>query len=170
MWLDLPRRFLGIDVDAFVVIPNHVHGIVVLGTDPESGGQGETPPWGEGAMNRAPTNMAASGQEDVRNVADTHHRVGARFIAPSPSTPTSRFLKRSTQTPGQGPGLGEVVRAFKAVTARQVRLATLQSFSWHRDYYEHIIRNARELARARAYIAANPSRWTDDAENPIRSA
>ena len=29
-WQDLPGRFTGTDVDEFVVMPNHVHGIVVL--------------------------------------------------------------------------------------------------------------------------------------------
>jgi putative transposase len=30
LWHDLPARFSGLDVDAFVVMPNHVHGILVL--------------------------------------------------------------------------------------------------------------------------------------------
>lgn len=29
-WHDLPVRFSGLDVDAFVVMPNHIHGILVL--------------------------------------------------------------------------------------------------------------------------------------------
>ena len=30
VWQDLPRHFPGIDLDAFVVMPNHVHGILIL--------------------------------------------------------------------------------------------------------------------------------------------
>ncbi len=30
MWTDMSVRFPGIDLDAFVVMPNHVHGIIVL--------------------------------------------------------------------------------------------------------------------------------------------
>ncbi len=30
-WLGLPERFRDVDVDAHIVMPNHVHGIVVLG-------------------------------------------------------------------------------------------------------------------------------------------
>ena len=29
MWNTLPRRFLGIELDHFVVMPNHIHGIIV---------------------------------------------------------------------------------------------------------------------------------------------
>ncbi|MDY6783283.1 MAG: transposase [Cyanobacteriota bacterium] len=34
-WLDLPRRFSHIEIDAFVVMPNHFHGILII-TDKES--------------------------------------------------------------------------------------------------------------------------------------
>jgi REP element-mobilizing transposase RayT len=29
-WQDLPRHYSGIELDAFVIMPNHVHGVVVL--------------------------------------------------------------------------------------------------------------------------------------------
>ena len=41
---------------------------------------------------------------------------------------------------------------------------------WQRDYYERIIRNDRELDALRAYIAANPTRWTEDPNHPTRPA
>ena len=37
---------------------------------------------------------------------------------------------------------------------------------WQRNYYERIIRNDDELARARRYIEDNPMQWHLDAENP----
>ena len=37
---------------------------------------------------------------------------------------------------------------------------------WHENYYEHIIRNERELNRIREYICTNPLRWPYDVENP----
>jgi hypothetical protein len=41
---------------------------------------------------------------------------------------------------------------------------------WQRNYYELVIRNETELERIRAYIAANPTRWALDRENPERLA
>jgi putative transposase len=29
-WLRLPQRFPGIDIDEFVIMPNHIHGIVII--------------------------------------------------------------------------------------------------------------------------------------------
>ena len=37
---------------------------------------------------------------------------------------------------------------------------------WQRDYYEHIIRNEKELQQKTDYILDNPSRWDEDKENP----
>jgi putative transposase len=33
-WLDIPNHFPHVDLDAFVVMPNHVHGIVVISDRP----------------------------------------------------------------------------------------------------------------------------------------
>jgi putative transposase len=30
VWNEIPEHYPGVDIDAFVVMPNHVHGIVVL--------------------------------------------------------------------------------------------------------------------------------------------
>lgn len=38
--------------------------------------------------------------------------------------------------------------------------------AWQINYYEHIVRDERDLGRIREYIAANPFRWEYDRENP----
>lgn len=60
------------------------------------------------------------------------------------------------------PPLGNVVGAYKSITAR----ATLQylrtqgqisgNHLWQRDYYEHVIRNEEDLNQTREYILNNP--------------
>ena len=39
---------------------------------------------------------------------------------------------------------------------------------WQRNYYERVIRDDRELAAIREYLAANPARWSDDENHPAR--
>ena len=34
-WDDLPTHYHGIDLDAFIVMPNHVHGIIILADESE---------------------------------------------------------------------------------------------------------------------------------------
>ena len=40
VWNDLPQHYSGVDVDAFVIMPNHVHGIVILSGTTASVGAG----------------------------------------------------------------------------------------------------------------------------------
>jgi putative transposase len=37
---------------------------------------------------------------------------------------------------------------------------------WQRNYYEHVVRNDRELRAIREYILDNPLNWQLDRENP----
>jgi REP element-mobilizing transposase RayT len=37
---------------------------------------------------------------------------------------------------------------------------------WHRNYYEHIIRDAAELNKIRLYIQTNPESWGEDQLHP----
>ncbi len=39
---------------------------------------------------------------------------------------------------------------------------------WQRNYYEHIIRNDREMDNITRYIESNPLNWTEDGENPMK--
>jgi REP element-mobilizing transposase RayT len=59
VWEELPIRCPGVDTDAFVIMPNHVHGIVTIGLDAGVGAQFIAPmhqgAMNQGAMNRAPT-------------------------------------------------------------------------------------------------------------------
>lgn len=115
-WQGLTVRFPVIKLDEFVVMPNHVHGIIQI--------------------------------------------VAVPFMAPVSSAPElSGAINRA-------PTLGEIVRTFKAVSTRAIRQQVLSSFTWQRNYYEHIIRNDNELLKIREYIANNPLQWALDRENP----
>jgi REP element-mobilizing transposase RayT len=54
IWDALPKRYDDIDLDAFVVMPNHVHGIIIL-TDTPAVGAGLALPSRKGAASSAPT-------------------------------------------------------------------------------------------------------------------
>ncbi len=69
----------------------------------------------------------------------------------------------------QRPALGQIARTFKALVTRRIhQLQPEMPFAWQRNYYEHIIRNERELYAIRQYIRDNPLHWAEDVENPAR--
>ncbi len=62
-----------------------------------------------------------------------------------------------------------VIGYFKMNSAKRINqiLGSQGAPIWQRNYYEHIIRDKRELSRIRQYICANPLQWELDSENPI---
>jgi REP element-mobilizing transposase RayT len=63
-----------------------------------------------------------------------------------------------------------LIGAFKTVSTKHINLLrnTDGQVVWQRNYYEHIIRNERDMDRIHRYIESNPSLWADDDENPNR--
>jgi REP element-mobilizing transposase RayT len=78
--------------------------------------------------------------------------------APTERTPTKMVAPRS---------LGAIVRGFKSAVTYAVNAAENQrgAVLWQRNYYEHIIRNDRELKDIRWYILNNPLNWQLDRDN-----
>lgn len=105
---DLPRDLPNVTLDAFIVMPNHIHAIILLDSD-----------------------------DITRN-----------------------------------PALGAVIQRFKSIaTARYAHGVTDHGWPpfdgrlFQRNYYEHIVRDDRDLDRCRAYIEANPANWDHDPDN-----
>ena len=122
VWDGLPTRFSNVEVDAFVIMPNHVHGVLMIvedGASPMEDFVGEA-----GVIHHAPTNWGNANS------------------------------RRTT--------LGGIVRGFKGAVTYQVRRIVAPSFAWQRNYYEHIIRDERDLKRIREYVTGNPARWPED--------
>jgi putative transposase len=67
--------------------------------------------------------------------------------------------------------LGTVMQQFKSrVTKRLWKMPELAGTPvWQRNYYEHILRNEREMEAIWRYIEANPANWAEDEENPANA-
>ena len=67
---------------------------------------------------------------------------------------------------------GKIVVYFKYQSTKEMNLldntGTVTKF-WQRNYYEHIIRNEKDLQNKTDYINANPLLWDEDVENPINN-
>ena len=55
--------------------------------------------------------------------------------------------------------LPELIGAFKMSVSKNIRLAGLKEFEWHRSYHDHIIRDKEEYSRIASYISENPEKW-----------
>ncbi|MGR3811087.1 transposase [Jiulongibacter sp. NS-SX5] len=56
----------------------------------------------------------------------------------------------------------QLIGAFKTTSSKQIRLAGLKNFQWHKSYHDHIIRSHISYQRIVNYIAQNPAKWNED--------
>ncbi len=143
VWCEIPAFYSGVDVDEFVVMPNHIHGIVVL----------------VGAAPRGRPGYPVAGD------------VTGQARGPGP-TLTGDVIGQA-QGPAPTLSLPDVVHRFKTLTTKRyadgVKQCDRPSFPgrvWQRNYYEHIIRDEESLNRIREYVVNNPLQWELDRENP----
>jgi REP element-mobilizing transposase RayT len=153
-WDSLPGRFRTLVLDAFQIMPNHLHGVFVLP------GPGLEP-----ALAKATGAPVIQPYEDRRGRA-CPTLVGGRH---GPQGTASRPPTSGNATSGpRRTSMGEVVGAFKSISTIAVNklLSRVGTRLLHENFYEHIVRDVDELEIIRDYIIHNPQRWLEDPENP----
>jgi len=133
-WSEITPHFPCATIPIFVIMPNHVHAIIVI--------------------------------------QDT---VGRGVVTTPLPTPIDIDNREKTSLGGETrplPGLGQIVAYYKYHTTKQINAINANPGTrfWQRNYYEHIIRNERELHAIRTYIQNNPLKWDLDQDNPSNPA
>lgn len=136
-WEGLPQHYPQVELDAFVVMPNHVHGIIVL------------PDTGAGLKPARTASAEFAGTPNAEPGAAT----GAGVI-------DGGAAKRYAL-----PEIVRGFKTFSARGVNELRETAGVSL-WQRGYYEHVVRDDRSLDQIRRYIEENPMRWVVDRENP----
>ena len=164
VWNEIPIYYPGIKTDEFVIMPNHIHSIVVI--MPPVGAT----PRGCPSIPRnfiGPSIQKNGGAPPKRgHVADRPGQARGKAGQAQGPTPTGAAARQGI---GGRLSLPDVVHRFKTMTTKRyadgVKHKGWQPFPgklWQRNYWEHIIRSEPELNGLREYIQNNPARWTLD--------
>ncbi|MEM6337019.1 MAG: hypothetical protein AAF752_10655 [Bacteroidota bacterium] len=180
-WRKIPKRVSGVAIDAFVVMPDHVHGIVWLNgagqmqdagnaeskeNAEEDGNVVETlhatsvrasPGGGEEENPDVENAESRENAEEGENAVETLHATSLR-ASPGGGEEAERSAFMSAISPRAG-SLGAVVRSYKSAVTRAVRRAGQPAFGWQPRFHDRIVRDVRALRNMRRYIEANPSKW-----------
>jgi len=166
------RPYVMLDPDEFVVMPNHVHGIIWIvrsgdGDHGDDGGGVFAGAHGGDASVGAHLLVVAQRRCAPTNT-NTNTNTNANAITDAVNITEHRQCRGATPTNVIPGSLGAIVRAIKSATTKRINAlrGTPAAPVWGRNYYEHIIRYETSLNRIRRYIAANPSRWAEDHEHP----
>jgi len=137
-WEEIPMHFPQVTVDAFVVMPNHVHGILFIHEDVI------------GARVLAGATHGR-GRSEISLVGATHGGGrGEIYLAPTRSTRPQGYARGS---------LGAIVANFKAAVTRRAGRELNSGNIWQRNFYEHILRNQTDYEQKSGYIIQNPEDW-----------
>ena len=134
-WIDIPVHFPDVMLDEFIVMPNHIHGIVVINRTNK--------PNPVGANNHSPSN------------SHSPVNVGAKNFSPLQSL---KSPSRSIGSIVRGFKIG-VTKRLRDKTPEKF---PPHHSIWQRNYYEHIIRNEQSYIRISEYICDNPQKWAND--------
>jgi REP element-mobilizing transposase RayT len=184
VWHALPGWFPAIILDEFVVMPNHVHLIVWLQGDDATVGatlavalDGNTPDRAgvRAGASPAPTDAGAETGNDTDGAPTDPTEMGddvaGATLAVSQNADRPWAIP-DPETVNPTPTLGNVMGAFQSLVFTvyldwiQAHDPTRRAKFWQRNYYDHIIRNERELHAIRRYIHDNPAQWALDRDNP----
>ena len=113
-WRTIPRYYKYMKLDSFIVMPNHIHGILKIVKSVET------------------HNCASLQRQSCKN----------------------KFGPQSKN-------ISAAVRAFKSSVKKYANDSQID-FVWQSGFYDHVIRNKKELYNIRKYIKENPVKWQFD--------
>jgi len=143
-WTKLPKRFSNFELDVFQIMPNHMHGIIILNDN-------------VGAT-------LAVAQNDISQNGDGDFNSEITMIS------NEKQLQQGQPqgiVPTMNTTVGDIVGAYKSLVANgcldtfKTKNETMWKL-WQRNYHEHIIRNEKSYQTISDYILNNPAKWNDD--------
>ena len=188
-WLAIPTHNPHVVLDEFVVMPNHIHGIVIIGDDDGDGDDGRGEAFAPGSVGEdqkslpqmlrplRPQESPGSVEEDQKSLPQMLRPYGLlgsvgndqkllpQMLRPQESPGSASPLRPNGTQPGS---IGAIVQTFKSHTTRKINRITQSKGKtlWQRNYYEHIVRNQEFLQQIRSYIQMNPRSWASDQLHP----
>ena len=126
-WQKIPEHFPQAEAGEFVVMPDHVHGIIRM----------------VGAKNLSPVPAA-------KNLSPVP---AAKNLSPAAAAKNHSPLHSPVRAHGTSRTLGSVIRGFKIGVVKGL---AGPARVWHRNYYEMIVRSAEAEQRIAEYIRMNP--------------
>ena len=156
-WMEIPNYFSFIELGNFVVMPNHVHGILIINNIP----------------NPVETRFIASDDNDKPRFIASDDKDKPRFVASddNENDNTETRLIASLQenvggfsgdkNPMLNDNISKIIRWYKGRCSFECRKIH-SDFAWQSRFHDHIIRNSKSFDTIQNYIFENPMNWKND--------
>jgi REP element-mobilizing transposase RayT len=136
-WITLPMRFESVLLLDYIIMPDHLHGIIVLNQPSKD------------AINRV---SSKSAEIQTKNLTSAYLSGKYRKNQGGITKSENPMISQNT--------LSYYIRWFKGKCTYQIRKKYPKlRFSWHPGYYDRIIRDKKTLYMTKKYIQNNPNNW-----------
>ena len=144
-WNEIPQHFSYAKLDSFVVMPNHIHGIIIIDKPVQTRLNDEPV---ETRLNDEPveTRLIASQQQPATKCNRQNKMVGGIT---------------GNKNPMLHDNLSRILRWFKGRSAYECHKIN-PHFEWQERFYDSIIRNDKSHWIVSRYILNNPKNWGRD--------
>lgn len=141
-WHEIPNHSKSVLLDEFVVMPNHIHGILIL--------QNGNPP---------PDYFDVF---DFNSIGKNGFGAGRDRACPVSTMPENNELlgKNRFQNPGKN-SVSSIIGSYKSSVTKHANRLKLEN-GWQSRFHDHIIRTKEEYLRIKYYIRNNPKNWEKD--------
>jgi putative transposase len=134
-WLKIPDHFSFVSLNAFCIMPNHIHGILTISKNEK-------------------TDKFRSND----NIVETRHclvSTTSNLLNVTKSRGQLRYQNQGRNT------LSSIIGSYKSVVSKNAR--NIQScFKWQDRFYDHLIQDDDSFMRICHYIRNNPKNWKVD--------
>jgi len=151
-FINIPQYHKRVNLDRWVIMPNHVHCIITLGSWDYDNGVSAI---GDDVI------VSETSKTECTPVDKIREFYLPGYITPTPSSTDDikqyRALRRKMLIP-------KIIGKFKMITSKQMNILrnTPERKNWQHDYYDHVIRDPQRYMRIEQYIINNPLKWNND--------
>ena len=172
IWQEIPNKFPFVELGNFVVMPNHMHGILIINKIVETrfiASKNANENWDANANANANGNANGNANENANEnaIANENANVETRLIASVPpriSPPPDENNNggiAGNNNPMFHENISRIIRWYKGRCSFEMRKIHAD-FNWQTRFYDHVIRDSRAFDTIQNYIEENPSKWKND--------
>ncbi|MBI3332286.1 hypothetical protein HYZ99_05030 [Candidatus Peregrinibacteria bacterium] len=133
-WKEIPNHFPHARLDQFVMMPDHLHGILIFDRSLVETCHGHV------SKKQQTTKINGNSSNEMRDSRVSTNERRLRLVPKS---------------------LGAVINQFKMTCTKKIHAMGYDDFHWQTRFYERCLRSEGALNAIRTYIKSNVSRWKD---------
>jgi REP element-mobilizing transposase RayT len=158
-WLEIPQHFSFVKLDAFVIMPNHVHGIIVIDHRNDKG-QNHINDRYIHNIDVKKTDIAKTHIVETPNIMEIHDVETPKLGVSTTTMENNKQIGGKNEKWKSGT-LGSIINQYKRICTINARKIN-PDFAWQSRFYDHIIRDKKSYQNIVKYIIDNPLKWKND--------